>query len=69
MPNSAKVRMISKFEATGCLDYGPRIGRTNVSANAARKVQERMGIVTGSSTYGEVSARAVALAFHALLFG
>lgn len=53
-------RMVLKFEATGCLDDGPRSGRPSTSANVAETVQEEMDIVAGSSTHGEVSAREVA---------
>ena len=61
MKSSAVKKMISKFEATDCLDYRLRSGRPNTSANAAaRTIQEEMEIVAGSSTHREVSSREVA---------
>lgn len=60
LTNAAVARMISKFEATGCLDDRPRSGRPSTRANAAETVQEEMETVAGSSMHGEVSARAVA---------
>ncbi|GFV10463.1 RNA-directed DNA polymerase from mobile element jockey [Trichonephila clavipes] len=65
LTNAAVARMISKFEATGCLDDRPRSGRPNV----AETVKDEMETVAGSSMHGKVSARAVAPAFHTLLFG
>ncbi|GFY31891.1 RNA-directed DNA polymerase from mobile element jockey [Trichonephila clavipes] len=62
-------RIISKFEATGCLDDRPRSGRPSTRRNAAETVKDEMETVAGSSMHGEVSARAVAPAFHTLLFG
>ncbi|GFV63996.1 RNA-directed DNA polymerase from mobile element jockey [Trichonephila clavipes] len=52
--------MISKFEATGCLDDRPRSGRPSTRRNAAETVKDEMETVAGSSMHGEVSARAVA---------
>ena len=60
LTNAAVARMISKFEATGCLDDRPRTGRPSTRRNAAETVQEEMETVAGSSMHGEVSARAVA---------
>ncbi|GFT69075.1 hypothetical protein TNCV_3904701 [Trichonephila clavipes] len=63
--------MISKFEATGCLDDRLRSGQPSTRRNAAETVKDEMETVAGSSMHGEVSARAVArhTAFHTLLFG
>ncbi|GFX11612.1 DUF4817 domain-containing protein [Trichonephila clavipes] len=69
LKNAAVARMISKFEATGCLDDRPRSGRPSTRRNAAETVKDEMETVAGSSMHGEVSARAVAPAFHTLLFG
>ncbi|GFU60794.1 RNA-directed DNA polymerase from mobile element jockey [Trichonephila clavipes] len=69
LTNAAVARMISKFEATGCLDDRPRSGRPSKWRNAAETVKDEMETVAGSSMHGEVSARAVAPAFHTLLFG
>ena len=63
MTNSAVKRMISKFEAMGCLDDKPYSGRLSTSAITAQTVQEKMEIITGSSTHEEVE-----LAFNTLLF-
>ncbi|GFX90703.1 uncharacterized protein TNCV_3195211 [Trichonephila clavipes] len=52
--------MISKFEATGCLDDRPRSGRPSTRRNAAKTVKDEMETVAGSSMHGEVSAHAVA---------
>ncbi|GFX32578.1 uncharacterized protein TNCV_3704521 [Trichonephila clavipes] len=52
--------MISKFEAMGCLDDRPRSGRPSTRRNAAETIKNEMETVAGSSTYGEVSARAIA---------
>ncbi|GFV34155.1 RNA-directed DNA polymerase from mobile element jockey [Trichonephila clavipes] len=46
--------MISKFEATGCLDDSPRSGRPSTRRNAAETVKDDVLL------HGEVSARAVA---------
>ncbi|GFT32786.1 DUF4817 domain-containing protein [Trichonephila clavipes] len=72
LTNAAVARMISKFEATGCLDDRPRSGRPSTRRNAAETVKDEMETVAGSSMHGEVSARAVArrtAAFHTLQFG
>ncbi|GFW30562.1 RNA-directed DNA polymerase from mobile element jockey [Trichonephila clavipes] len=69
LKNAAVARMISKFEATGCLDDRPRSGRPSTRRNAAETVKDEMEIVAGSSMHGEVSARAVAPTYHTLLFG
>ncbi|GFV30305.1 RNA-directed DNA polymerase from mobile element jockey [Trichonephila clavipes] len=60
LTNAAVARMISKFEATGCLDDRPRSGRPSTRRNAAETVKDEMETVAGSSMHGEVSARAVA---------
>ncbi|GFT52365.1 DUF4817 domain-containing protein [Trichonephila clavipes] len=60
LTNAAVARMISKLEATGCLDDRPRSGRPSTWRNAAETVKDEMEIVAGSSMHGEVSARAVA---------
>ncbi|GFV92937.1 uncharacterized protein TNCV_1693301 [Trichonephila clavipes] len=60
LTNAAGARMISKFEATGCLDDRPRSGRPSTRRNAAETVKDEMETVAGSSMHGEVSARAVA---------
>ncbi|GFU72160.1 DUF4817 domain-containing protein [Trichonephila clavipes] len=60
LTNAAVARMISKFEATGCLDDRPRSGRPSTLRNAAETVKEEMETVAGSSMHGEVSACAVA---------
>ena len=57
LTNAAEARMISKFEATGCLDDRSRSGRSSTRRNADETVQEEM--VAVSSMRGEVSARAV----------
>ena len=62
------VRIISNFEVTGCLDDRQRSGRPSATRNAAETVQEEMETVAGLSMHGEVSAHAVPLAFHTLLF-
>ncbi|GFU42735.1 DUF4817 domain-containing protein [Trichonephila clavipes] len=64
LTNAAVARMISKFEATGCLDDRPRSGRPSTRRNAAETVKDEMETVAGSSMHG-----AVAPAFHTLLFG
>ncbi|GFU22724.1 uncharacterized protein TNCV_762991 [Trichonephila clavipes] len=58
--NAAVARMISKFEATGCLDDRPRSGQLSTRRNAAETVKDEMETVLSSSMHGEVSARAVA---------
>ncbi|GFW46760.1 DUF4817 domain-containing protein [Trichonephila clavipes] len=60
LTNAAVARMISKFEATGCLDDRPRSGQPSTRRNAAETVKDEMETVKGSSMHGEVSARAVA---------
>ncbi|GFV88845.1 RNA-directed DNA polymerase from mobile element jockey [Trichonephila clavipes] len=60
LTNAAVARMISKFEATGCLDDRPRSGRPSTRRNAAETVEDEMETVAGSSMHGKVSARAVA---------
>ncbi|GFW28369.1 uncharacterized protein TNCV_4640341 [Trichonephila clavipes] len=60
LTNAAVARMISKFEATGCLDDRPRSGRPSTRRNAAETVKDEMETVAGSSMHGEFSARAVA---------
>ncbi|GFW15805.1 uncharacterized protein TNCV_3583031 [Trichonephila clavipes] len=60
LTNAAVARMISKFEATGCLEDRPRSGRPSTRRNAAETVKDEMETVAGSSMHGEVSARAVA---------
>ncbi|GFT11534.1 uncharacterized protein TNCV_2523491 [Trichonephila clavipes] len=60
LTNPAVARMISKFEATGCLDDRPRSGLSSTRRNAAETVKDEMETVAGSSTHVEVSARAVA---------
>ncbi|GFU58641.1 RNA-directed DNA polymerase from mobile element jockey [Trichonephila clavipes] len=60
LTNAAVARMISKFEATGCLDDRPRSGRPSTWRNAAETVKDEMETVAGSSMHGEVSVRAVA---------
>ncbi|GFW16967.1 hypothetical protein TNCV_2760951 [Trichonephila clavipes] len=44
--------MISKFEATGCLDDRPRSGRPSTRRNAAETVKDEMETVAGSSMQG-----------------
>ena len=39
LKNAAVVRMISKFEATGCLDDRPHSGRPSTRRNAAETIQ------------------------------
>ena len=58
--NAAVARIISKFEATGCLDDRSRTGRPSTRRNAAETVQEVIETVASSSMHGEISARAVA---------
>ena len=58
-------RMISKLEATDCLDDRVLSGRSKTSANAARTVQEEIDILVGSSMHGEI----IAVAFHTQVFG
>ncbi|GFX64674.1 RNA-directed DNA polymerase from mobile element jockey [Trichonephila clavipes] len=60
LTNAAVARMISKFEATGCLDDRPRSGRPSTRRNSDETVKDEMETVAGSSMHGEVSARAVA---------
>ncbi|GFX51005.1 uncharacterized protein TNCV_2733561 [Trichonephila clavipes] len=60
LTNAAVARMISKFEATGCLDDRPHCGRPNTRRNAAETVKDEMETVAGLSMHGEVSARVVA---------
>ncbi|GFX28253.1 DUF4817 domain-containing protein [Trichonephila clavipes] len=60
LTNAAVARMISKFEAAGCLDDRPRSGRPSTRRNAAETVKDEMETLAGSSMHGEVSARAVA---------
>ncbi|GFT34964.1 uncharacterized protein TNCV_786771 [Trichonephila clavipes] len=60
LTNAAVARMISKFEATGCLDDVSRSGRPSTRRNAAETVKDGMETVAGSSMHGEVSTRAVA---------
>ncbi|GFT99002.1 uncharacterized protein TNCV_3793841 [Trichonephila clavipes] len=60
LTNAAVARMISKFEATSCLDDRPRSGRLSTRRNAAEMVKDEMETVAGSSMHGEVSAHAVA---------
>ncbi|GFT60859.1 DUF4817 domain-containing protein [Trichonephila clavipes] len=60
LTNAVVARMISKFEATGCLDDRPRSGRPSTRRNAAETVKDEIETVAGSSIHGEVSARAVA---------
>ncbi|GFW99641.1 uncharacterized protein TNCV_3418741 [Trichonephila clavipes] len=60
LTNAAVARMISKFEATGCLDDRPRSGQPSTRRNAAETVKDEMETVAGSSMHGEVSARVVA---------
>ncbi|GFX74915.1 DUF4817 domain-containing protein [Trichonephila clavipes] len=60
LTNAAVARMISKFEATGCLDDRPCSGRPSTRRNAAETVKDEMETVAGSSMHGEVSVRAVA---------
>ncbi|GFV90883.1 RNA-directed DNA polymerase from mobile element jockey [Trichonephila clavipes] len=60
LTNAAVARMISKFEAMGCLDDRPRSGRPSTRRNAAETVKNEMETVAGSSMHVEVSARAVA---------
>ncbi|GFT57444.1 uncharacterized protein TNCV_4515411 [Trichonephila clavipes] len=60
LKNAAVARMISKFEATGCLDDRPGSGRPSTRRNAAETVKDEMETVAGSSMHVEVSARAVA---------
>ncbi|GFX20723.1 uncharacterized protein TNCV_77801 [Trichonephila clavipes] len=60
LTNAAVARMISKFEATGCLDDRPLSGRPSTRRNAAETVKDEMETVAGSSMHGEVSARTVA---------
>ncbi|GFV12372.1 DUF4817 domain-containing protein [Trichonephila clavipes] len=60
LTNAAVARMISKFEAAGCLDDRPRTDRPSTRWNAAETVKDEMETVAGSSMHGEVSARAVA---------
>ncbi|GFU97365.1 hypothetical protein TNCV_3889801 [Trichonephila clavipes] len=50
-------------------DDRPRSGRPSTRRNAAEMVKDEMETVAGSSMHGEVSARAIAPAFHTLLFG
>ena len=54
------VRMISKFEASGCLDDRSRSDGPSTRRNVAETVQEEMKTVAASRVHGEVSARAVA---------
>ncbi|GFW89292.1 uncharacterized protein TNCV_4934601 [Trichonephila clavipes] len=42
LTNPAVARMISKFEATGCLDDRPRSGRPSTRRNAAETVKDEM---------------------------
>ena len=60
LTSSAVKRMISKFEAIGCLADRPRSGRPSASANVAWAVQEEMEIVANSPMHGKVSAHEVA---------
>ncbi|GFW59780.1 DUF4817 domain-containing protein [Trichonephila clavipes] len=60
LTNAAVARMISKFEATACLDDRTRSGRPSTRRNTAETVKDEMETVAGSSMHGEVSARAVA---------
>ncbi|GFV80619.1 DUF4817 domain-containing protein [Trichonephila clavipes] len=71
LTNAAVARMISKFEATGCLDDRPRSGRPSTRRNAAETVKDEMETVAGSSMHEEISAAQshIAPAFHTLLFG
>ncbi|GFU35158.1 RNA-directed DNA polymerase from mobile element jockey [Trichonephila clavipes] len=68
LTNATVARMISKFEATGCLDDRHRSVRPSTRWNAAETVKDEMETVGGSSMHREVSGRAVAPAFHTLLF-
>ncbi|GFT03300.1 uncharacterized protein TNCV_2984851 [Trichonephila clavipes] len=54
LTNAAVARMISKFEATGCLDDRPRSGRPSTRRNAAETVKDEMETVAGSSMHGTV---------------
>ena len=47
LTNAAISRMISKFEATGCLDDRPHSGRPSTRCNAAETVQEEMETIAG----------------------
>ena len=60
LTNAAVSRIISKFEATGCLDYRPHSGRPSTRGNAAETNEEEMETVAGSSMHREVNACAVA---------
>ncbi|GFW96601.1 uncharacterized protein TNCV_2846581 [Trichonephila clavipes] len=55
LTNAAVARMISKFEATGCLDDRPRSGRPSTRRNAAETVKDEMETVAGSSMLGEIA--------------
>ena len=56
MTISSVKRMVSKFEATGCLDDRPSSGPPSRSVSAARTVLGEMKIVACSSTHREVRA-------------
>ena len=60
LTNAAVARMISKFEAMGCLVDRPHSGQPSMKRNAAETVEEEMETVAGSSMHREVSAHAIA---------
>ncbi|GFW64679.1 hypothetical protein TNCV_700821 [Trichonephila clavipes] len=62
LTNATVARMISKFEATGCLDDRSRSGRPSTRRNAAETVKDEMENVAPVQS-------PVAPAFHTLLFG
>ncbi|GFV42205.1 uncharacterized protein TNCV_3164361 [Trichonephila clavipes] len=47
LTNAAVARMISKFEATGCLDDRPRSDRPSTRRNSAETVKDEMETVAG----------------------
>ncbi|GFT57393.1 uncharacterized protein TNCV_2035191 [Trichonephila clavipes] len=55
LKNAAAARMISKFEATGCLDDRPGSGRPSTRRNAAETVKDQIETVAGSSMHGEIA--------------
>ncbi|GFS86362.1 RNA-directed DNA polymerase from mobile element jockey [Trichonephila clavipes] len=52
LTNAAVARMISKLEATGCLDDRPRSVRPSTRRNAAETVKDEMETAAGSSMHG-----------------
>ncbi|GFW75155.1 hypothetical protein TNCV_448601 [Trichonephila clavipes] len=69
LTNAAVARMISKFEAMGCLDDRPRSGRPSTRRNAAETVKDEMETVRLCTGKSAPVQSHVAPAFHTLLFG